>query len=46
MVPRRAEAEDGTIGDAWVELSPNDPDYDQILAWIKGELTDVNNGGQ
>jgi len=35
LVPRRAEAPDGTIGDCWVELSPEDPSYARALAWIK-----------
>jgi len=35
MVPRRAEAEDGTIGDTWVELSPEDPDYAAALAALQ-----------
>jgi len=34
MVPKRAEAEDGTIGDTWVELPPTDPDYARVLVWI------------
>jgi hypothetical protein len=33
MVPRRAEAEEGTIDDTWVEILADDPDC-EIWAWI------------
>jgi hypothetical protein len=33
-IPMRAEADDGTVGDGWVELSPDDPTYPKVLAWI------------
>jgi hypothetical protein len=33
MVPKRAESEDGgTIGDTWVEVPPDHPDYANWLA--------------
>ena len=28
VVPKRAEGEDGTIGDAMVPIGPDDPDYE------------------
>jgi hypothetical protein len=31
LVPRRAEADDGTIGDAWFEIGPEHPDYQRQL---------------
>jgi hypothetical protein len=37
MVPKRAEAEDGTIGDAWVELNPGDEGYAEVRAWLERE---------
>jgi hypothetical protein len=36
-IPRRAEADDGTIGDAWVELKPGDEGYAETLAWLERE---------
>ena len=38
MVPKRTEAEDGTIGDTWVEILPADPDH-EIWSWIASGLT-------
>jgi hypothetical protein len=36
MVPRRAESPDGTtIGDTWVELSPEDPEHPKWLEAIE-----------
>ena len=33
LVPKRAESEDGqTVGDTWVELPPDHPDYAGMLA--------------
>jgi hypothetical protein len=46
LVPRRAEAEDGTIGDGWEEITPEHPDYEPYLKdlerWesIQGKKTD------
>jgi hypothetical protein len=35
-IPVRAEG-GGVIGDAWVELLPDDPRYAEVLAWLKRE---------
>jgi hypothetical protein len=36
MVPKRAKAADGTIGDAgWEEIQPDDPEYSKWLAAIE-----------
>ena len=34
LIPRRAEAEDGTIGDGMEEIGPDHPDYADWLATI------------
>jgi len=34
-VPVRAEGPNGLIGDGWVELSPDDPQYQAVLAWVR-----------
>jgi hypothetical protein len=42
-VPKRAEAQDGeALGDTWVELRPEDPDYAEVLASL---LERIKNSG-
>jgi hypothetical protein len=36
VIPR-PEADGGLIGDAFVELLPNDPEYQNTLAWVLKE---------
>jgi hypothetical protein len=33
--PQRAEGPNGLIGDAWVELVPDDPEYRRTLAALE-----------
>jgi hypothetical protein len=36
MVPKRAESEDGqSVGIGWVELTPDDPQYRDWLAYVE-----------
>ena len=35
LVPQRAEAADGTIGDAWFEIAKDHPDYARNNAWLE-----------
>jgi hypothetical protein len=35
LIPVRAEGPHGMVGDAWVELSPDDPHYQKIREWIE-----------
>jgi hypothetical protein len=37
LVPARAEAEDGTIGDGMMELRPGEPGYDAWLAELRDD---------
>ena len=34
LVPRRAESEDGTIGDSVEEIGPGHPDYRAWMEWL------------
>jgi Holliday junction resolvase len=44
MVPKRAVAPNGTLGDTWVEVKPDDPEYPKILeaiARLSGESPEL-----
>ncbi len=34
LVPRRAEGEDGMLGDSMVEIGPDDSEYAAWITWI------------
>lgn len=34
LVPKRAQADDGTVGEAWEEIAPDHPDYKTYLKEI------------
>jgi hypothetical protein len=42
IVPMRAEAPDGTIGNGAVEIGPGDPEYDDWVKWIEQHPEDVH----
>jgi len=35
MVPKRADGPGGAIGDGYVEMSSDDPDYALVRAWLE-----------
>jgi hypothetical protein len=43
-VPVRAEGPDGLIGDAWVELAPDDPEYAGLLAALEAPAEGKDSG--
>ena len=42
--PQRAEGPDGLIGDAWVELVPDDPEYRRTLAALEAPAESKDSG--
>lgn len=40
-IPMRAEGRDGLIGDGMVELSPDDPEYEKLKAWIEANVAEL-----
>jgi hypothetical protein len=48
LVPRRAQAKD-VIGDALIEIGPDDPEFDQWIAYldrVEKESTESGDAGQ
>jgi hypothetical protein len=37
LVPMRAESSDGTIGDAMIEIKPEDPSYDKWAKYMRSQ---------
>lgn len=35
FVPMRAEGRDGLLGDGWVEMTKDDPQYQATLDWVR-----------
>jgi hypothetical protein len=42
LVPRRAEGPHGLIGDAMVEIGPDDPDFAAWDKWLRAEELEGN----